>query len=65
MYPYLLNNLIYYDSVVELSCTIVVSASFTLRKETVRMKQDFSTLSFKKFLRDEQRGKKHDKYFAL
>ena len=65
MYPYLLNNLIYYDSVVELSCTIVVSASFTLRKETVRMKQDFLILSFKKVLRDEQRGNKYDQYFAL
>jgi hypothetical protein len=65
VYPYLLNNLIYYYSVVKLSCTIVVSASFTLSKETVRMKQDFLILSFKNVLRDEQRGKKYDQYFAL
>ena len=65
MYPYLLNNLIYYYSVVELSCAIVVSVSFTLSKETVRMKQDFLILSFKNVLRDEQRGKKYDQYFAL
>ncbi len=65
MYPYLLNNLIYYYSVLELSCSIVVSASFTLSKETVRMKQDFLILSFKNVLRDEQRGKKYDQYFAL
>ena len=65
MYPYLLNSLINNDSVVELSCTIVVSASFTLSKETVRMKQDFLILAFKNVLRDEQRGKKYDQYFAL
>ena len=41
VYLSLLKSLIDHYSVVDLSCMIVVSASFTLSKETVRMKQDF------------------------